>query len=277
MNSNQINWYPGHMKKATDQINQIIKHVDLVIEVLDARATVITSNSDLHKILNNKPVLQIALKSDLANININENNNLLVGSVYNKQFKKVIIDKLYEIFNPKILKYQQKGLVNPEFTIMVVGIPNIGKTSLINFLTPKKTLIAKNMPGVTKKQETRRINQNFIIIDTPGVLFKKITNYEDGLKLSLLNCISKKVLPIEEILKYGFKYWKTYFKQQLDEVIEVDSTITDFYEFTTAVGKRYNLISKNNEVDYDRVYEKLYKIFVIDCPVKINLNKNLDI
>ena len=157
------------MKKATDEIQRTAKNVDLIIEVLDARAMNATSNPVVHQL--NKPVLQIALKNDLA---LKGDNSILTGSLKNKGFRNEIIRAMDQALAAKIERYKAKRLLNPKFLVMVVGLPNVGKSSLINFLKQKKHLITENRPGVTKKQTTVPVNERYFLVDTPGVLFKNI-------------------------------------------------------------------------------------------------------
>jgi ribosome biogenesis GTPase A len=195
-----INWFPGHMAKSLRDI-QSIKNLDIVIEVVDARCINLSSNLELSKTFH-KPKLTIALKSDLADIVVvNSRDDLLIGSIKNRHFKQKIIGKLDAIFSKKKQELKQRGLINPQFYGIVVGLPNVGKSSLINFLATKTKLIVANKPGVTRTKQLIKINNSYFLYDTPGILFKKITNDIDGYKLALVGVIRREVLPLTEIVE----------------------------------------------------------------------------
>lgn len=266
---NKINWFPGHMKKATDEIKKKLSIIDLIIEVVDSRCIDSSSNSDLINLIGNKPILKIALKSDLSLVNEQYTNDLIVTNTKNKNNRNKIINVFYSIFASKINKYKSKGLVNPKFSMMIIGLPNVGKSSLINFLKSKNNLIVRNQPGVTKNQRLVSINENFDLIDTPGILLKNIDKYEIAYKLSLINTIKKEVLPIDKVVKFGFTYLNSHFHQQLKNYYKI-SDFSNFEDFQILVAKRFNYIMRNAEIDFQRVEDKLFNDF-LECKIsKVN-------
>lgn len=272
---NKINWFPGHMKKALDQIKEKTKFVDLFIEVVDSRCLSTSSNDELVKLANNKPILTIALKEDLSSLsspNNQANKNLIIGNIKNKNFKQLVIKKLYEILDDKIKRLKTKGLVNPKFLIMIVGLPNVGKSSLINLLKNKNMLEARNQPGVTKNQRIVNINENFDLIDTPGILFKNISNLDSAYKLSLINCIKKEVLPVEEVLKYGFNYLKENNYQELLKYYKLDN-VNDYYDFYQQICLKNNYLLPNQEFDNNRFETNIYNDFTMCKIAKVNYDK----
>lgn len=266
---NKINWFPGHMKKATDEIKQRLNCVDLIIEVVDSRCIYSSSNMDLIKIINNKLHLKIALKSDLSLLNEQYQTDLIITNTKNKQNRNKIISIFYKIFEDKINKYKLKGLVNPKFTLMIIGLPNVGKSSLINFLKAKNNLVVKNLPGVTKNQRIVNINENFDLIDTPGILFKNINDINTAYKLSLINTIKKEVLPIEDVVKFGFNYLFSNFYEKLKIFYKIED-FNNYYDFLNLVANRYKYITKNAELDINRVISRVFND-LIDCKIsKVN-------
>ena len=267
-----INWFPGHMKKGTDELVKISKQIDLIIEVLDARAINSSSNDEIIEIFNNKPIIKIALKSDYSTTS--SSGNVLVGSIKNKNFKQTIIKHIYSVLDTKIKHLKSKGLVQPKFTILVVGLPNVGKSSLINFLKSKNVLIAQNMPGVTKKQRLIAINENFNMIDTPGILFKRINKIETAYKLVLINCIKKEILTLEHVLKFGFEHYKKYHYQDLLNYYKL-SKITDYYDFVEQVCKTKYWFLQNSELDLSRFENNVFNDFSLGkiCKTNFDLEK----
>jgi ribosome biogenesis GTPase A len=177
------------------------QNLDLIIEVVDARAINISSNPELTKGFS-KSKLTIALKSDLADLqSLTIPANTIIGSIKDKHFKTTIINAIDNIFSQKITKLKSKGLLVPQFYIMVVGLPNVGKSSLINFLASSNKLIVENRPGVTKTRQLVKITPNYFLYDSPGVLVKKINDEIDGYKLALIGTIKKDVLPLNEVIK----------------------------------------------------------------------------
>lgn len=248
------------MKKATDDIAKKIQSVDFVIEVLDARAITTTSNNELLTLLKNKPLIKIALKSDFSD-QIKSYDNVLIGNIKQSFFREQIIKYLNHIFASKIEKMKQKGLVNYQLIGMVVGIPNIGKSSLINFLAKNKTLITENRAGVTKRQTIKKINQNFYLIDTPGVLFKKIENLEEGYQLSILNNIAKKVLPLFDVIRYHYYFLKTHYISELNSYFNEKFEAIEFEDFINFIAQKYQFKIKNNEIDLERTLNFLFTCF----------------
>lgn len=268
----KINWFPGHMKKATDEITKIINHIDLVIEVVDSRAIISSSNPDIVRLIKNKPHLKIALKSDLSDNIKQEENLFLQGSIKNKLFRKNIIDKLEDIIKDKKGKLIKKGLKNPKFLVLIVGLPNVGKSSLINFLKQKNILSAMNLPGVTKKQHIASINNTFDLVDTPGILIKNINDINVAYNLSLIHCIKKEVIDLEKVLEYGFNILNKNYQGCLFSYYKINKYIS-FSDFCNEIALKYGYLQKNNEIDLNRLYERLFKDISLSKITKINFEK----
>jgi ribosome biogenesis GTPase A len=188
------------MAKASKEIEET-KPLDLIIEIVDARAIKNTRNDELSKNIN-KPKIIIALKKDLSDIRITENTNIHITCINDNTFKNTILKILNSFFSEKIQKLKSKGLLMPQFYIMVIGLPNVGKSSFINKLTNFQTKVnVQNKPGVTRKKQMIKISDNFFIYDTPGIMIKKIRSNEQGYILSLLNIIKRENIPVEEVAK----------------------------------------------------------------------------
>ncbi len=247
------------MKKAIGEMNKQMKNVDFIIEVLDARAPILTSNSELKKFFNQKPIIKVALKNDLSDIQDNDKNNEIVfGTIKSKSFRKVIISKIEQAFETKIKSLKQKNLSNPNFIGMVVGLPNVGKSSLINFLSLSNKLKVENRSGVTKRQSITKINNNFYLIDTPGVFFKKIDDLNDGIKLVVLNNIKREVVNLELVLKITYDYFLKNYSLALKKFYQMEQVLP-FNEFIQYVCEKYKFKSTNNELDLNRAFQ-----FILD-------------
>jgi len=265
------------MNKAINQIKQKLNMIDLVIQVIDARCINSSMNPELINQLN-KPVLNIALKADLADLSsidesLKNNSHLLIGTIKDKKFKKIVINKIYQLFRDKIAKLQAKGLFNPHFNIFVIGLPNVGKSSLINFLISKKKLVVENRPGVTKQQSLVELDKHFFLFDTPGVFVKKINDELSAYKLGLIKTIKKEILPMTEILKYAFEFYQKYYLDKLNKFCGIDCSQKSYQEFTNLIASKLNFFKKNNEIDMYRLEEFLFNIFSENKIAKVNYDR----
>ena len=265
----KINWFPGHMKKATDEILKNLKNVDFFIQLVDARCPLTSSNIELLKEVSSKPVINLANKADLSDWKKIFDNNFLLISTKKRNDKNKIIQHLYQLFDQKIKIYQKKGLINPKFVGMIIGLPNIGKSSLINFLAPKKVLKVENRPGVTKTQCIRQINQHFYLIDTPGIFLKNIQNERDSFVLTLINCVKKEVLELESIVHFAYDFYLKNYRNELFIKYKMNKVL-NFDDFIHHICELYNYKLTNNEFDHVRAYENLFNDFSNGLICKVN-------
>ncbi len=255
-NSKKINWFIGHMKKTIDILEDKKKNVDFIIELLDSRLIKTSSNNDLIKIFNNKLIIKIAVKSDLLDLsNVKKDKDIIYCSIKKNKDRQKIISFIENKLSAKIEKLKSKGLVNPIFVGLVVGLPNIGKSSFINFLSDKKQVIVENRPGVTKKVENIKISKNLVLLDTPGVFIKNVESYNDGLNLALINSINRNVVDKKELAKHLYDILD---KKQKLKIINQHFGIEEFSSFDDFINK---LIVKRHIIKDDQI-ENLYTIFV---------------
>ncbi|MCQ3914794.1 MAG: ribosome biogenesis GTPase YlqF [Mycoplasmoidaceae bacterium] len=266
--SKTINWFPGHMAKANRNILESIKKVDLVLEVVDARAINTTSNKEFIKL--NKPVLKVALKSDIADIkNIKWQPNLIVGSTKNKSFKTTLLNEIKKILAPLEAKKKAKGIIKPTFYLMVVGLPNVGKSSLINFLANKNIAPTGNRPAVTKKQSILKISEDLYLQDNPGVFFKNVEDVKEGYVLALLNTVKKEVLPLDEVLQYCYNYLSNHYYKQLAAYYHLEYALA-YNDFVKWYANKRHFITANNQSDIVRTQDALFDDFVNGKICKVN-------
>lgn len=263
-----INWFPGHMAAANQKIMQSLGSVDLVIEVVDARAVNITSNPAFNKI--NKPILKVALKSDIADIkNIKTVDNLVVGNLKDKNFRNVLLNKIKQMLAPTVAKKKAKGMAFVVSYLMVVGLPNVGKSSLINFLAKKNLAQTGNMPAVTRSQTTLKISNDLYLQDNPGIFFKKITDWKEGFVLALVNTIKKGVLPLEEILKFGYEYLNQHYAKAFNKYYGLDQPMV-YSEFIKWYANKRKFIMVDNQPDIARAQDAFFDEIVNGKICKIN-------
>lgn len=218
--STSINWYPGHMLKTKKQIIEDLRLIDVVIEILDARIPVSSQNPDLQKITQNKKRIVLLNKSDLADEKetkkwqqyfISQNIPCLITDGNTGKGVKDVLNEVEKELTEKLEKASQKGIQNKNIRLMILGIPNVGKSSLINRLAGKKSQQVGNKPGVTKQKQWVRISKNIELLDTPGVLWPRFEDEKVALNLSYTGTIKDEILHKEDIAYNLVKYlWVNY-------------------------------------------------------------------
>lgn len=250
---NKINWFPGHMKVSSEKLLSEVNNIDFFIEVVDSRAPRISSNKELIKIFNNKKKITIALKDDLSDFDGRSLPDILFTSIKNMRNNHVIINKINKACEEKLVSFKKKGYINPKLYGMIVGLPNIGKSSLINFLSKKNLSTVKNIAGVTRKNNWYKISENLYILDTPGIFFKNVENINDGYKLTLLNCINTNVVNKNELLKFAFNYFEKYYSKKVFKVFGLNE-FGNYDFFVNQLALKHQMFLQNNEIDFDRLF-----------------------
>ncbi|EFM39104.1 ribosome biogenesis GTP-binding protein YlqF [Peptostreptococcaceae bacterium AS15] len=259
---NSINWYPGHMKKTREGIVKNLKLVDLVIEILDARAPISTKNPDIDNMISNKKKIIVFTKKDLTPedslkkfIDYYKNNNdyVIAINATDKAGTSSLIKLLDNIREENYNKNKNKGIINKNLRIMIVGIPNVGKSTLINQIIGKKSAKTGDTPGITKAQQWLKIKGNIELLDTPGILWPKIEDVSVGNKLSFLGSIKDSVLEIEDIYYEFIQYLLKNKKQmRLFSEFDIDINETDFEKISDKIATKRGY-KKNKEIDYYRL------------------------
>lgn len=266
-----INWFPGHMKKSLEEINNVVSKVNLIIEVVDSRAINTSSNYELLNIAKNKPILKIALKADYCDIESSD--ATFICTTKDKNLRNKIILEINKKLEDQFNSARRKGLLHPKFIILVIGLPNVGKSTLINILKNKNTLITQNFPGVTKKQAIVSINNELSLIDTPGVLFKHIEKIEDAYKLTLINCIKKEIVPLDKVLEYGFNHYYKFHKQELFKYYGINIEINSYSEFIKYLANKRKWFNNKQEIDLNRLETNLFNDFSMSKICQTNFEK----
>ena len=259
-----IQWFPGHMTKTKRQIQSSLKLVDAVAEIIDARIPVSSRNPDLAKLVQNKPRVILLNKCDMANqtatkmwIDYFKKQNLVAIPVDCKSGRG--LDKFAPAVNTvmshKIERLKEKGMVNPTIRIMIVGIPNVGKSSFINKMVKKNRAKVEDRPGVTRGNQWYTIAKNLEMLDTPGVLWPKFDDKTVGEHLAFTGAVKDQILDIELLAVRLLDFIKelkpadfiTRFKLENEDIENIDS-----YELLKMIGKRRGMLVSGGEIDTER-------------------------
>lgn len=263
---NVINWYPGHMAKAKRQISEHLHLIDVVLEVIDARMPKSSKIIDIDKYIKNKPRILIMTKYDLCDkgetdkwIHYYEEQgyHVIPINLLDTPPKK-IIDSIMNVMNEKNAIRENKGMNKRRARVLVVGIPNVGKSTLINRLVNKKAADTGNRPGVTKSLNWIRINESLELLDTPGILWPKFEN-DVAFNLASLTAIKEEVLTIDAVAIYILNQLEKYYPDILKTRYGVDQLSEDICETLELIGAKRGCLMRGGIVDYDKVYSIILK------------------
>ena len=250
-------WYPGHMTKAKRMMQENIKLIDLVIELVDARIPVSSRNPDIDELGKNKARLILLNKADLAEDRWNDawmeyfrEKGFSVVKVNSKKGGgiKSIQGVIQEACKEKIERDRKRGILNRPVRAMVVGIPNVGKSTFINALAGKSCTKTGNKPGVTKGKQWIRLNKNVELLDTPGILWPKFEDQNVGLKLAFIGSIKDEILQTEELAMELIKFMNQHYPGVLEEKYEVKAE-PDIYAMLSMIAESRHCLLKGNELD----------------------------
>jgi len=260
----QIQWYPGHMAKTKKEIQEKVKMIDVVMELLDSRIPFSSQNPVIKQLTGHKPRLILLNKADLADqIELNKwvayfegegDRTLKINALSGKGVDK-ILPTIKDMLKEMVEKEISRGRIQRPYRAMILGIPNVGKSTLINRLADKKKLVAQDRPGVTKKTQYIRVGQDFELLDTPGILWPKFDDEKVAYRLALTGAIKDGILPIDEIVIYGFKFLNQYYKNQFEERYQIKVDIENILEIYNNIGLKRGCLLPGNLIDYDRVNE----------------------
>jgi ribosome biogenesis GTPase A len=259
-----LNWYPGHMARARREIAENVKLVDVVIEVIDARIPVASRNPILNEIIGDRPRIVVLNKADLADSDANKkwvqklksNNQTAIIADSNKgKGVNDVVEVALSLMKDKIEKQSAKGRTGISIKAMIVGIPNVGKSTFINKIAGKQTAEVSNKPGVTRKNQWVRLNDKIQLLDTPGVLWPKFDNAITARHLAYIGTIKDEILEVEELALSLLEELVLKYKKNVYERYKIDENFT--YEMTVKlmeeIGRKRGCLVRGGEVDYTKV------------------------
>ncbi len=256
-----INWYPGHMAKAHRQIREQLSLVDIVIELRDARMPSASANPMLAELSVNKPVLIILNKADLADDAINQEwrkrfDHCLVLDSTTDDLTRIVVKEVKQILADKLARAKARGIRKKVLRAMVVGIPNVGKSTFINNIVKKKVAKTENRPGVTKNLQWIRINEDVELLDTPGVLWPKLDDQDKARKLALLGSINDEVVDKQELVLFGLDYIISHYPGLVGKRYGIKE---DSDDLLTAIAEEKKWLGSSNLPDLDKTVNLVLK------------------
>ncbi|EKF50521.1 ribosome biogenesis GTPase YlqF [Lactococcus garvieae] len=260
-----IQWFPGHMSKARRQVQENLKYVDFVIELVDARLPISSRNPMLDKIIGDKPRLIALNKADLADRNavkswveFFESQGIIALAINSKEAhtSKRLTVAAKTLMADKLARNAERGIQNSSLRTMIVGIPNAGKSTLMNRLAGKKVAVTGNKPGVTKGQQWLRTNKELEILDTPGILWPKFEDDQVGLKLALTGAIKDQLLPMDDVTIFGLQHFLENYQAPTMKRLRMKEADLELEipELIMELTKRFGFRD-----DYDRFYQMFVK------------------
>ncbi|AKG73770.1 ribosome biogenesis GTPase YlqF [Salinicoccus halodurans] len=262
-----INWFPGHMAKARREIEENLKKIDVVIEILDARIPASSHNPMLDEVTKDKPRVVILNKKDMASesetkswiskfqkegkhpVAINGRDNQII-----RKIEPLAVEATREMFE----KMERKGINRRAIRAMIIGIPNVGKSTVINNIAKKKVAQTGNTPGVTKRQQWIKAGTRMELLDTPGILWPKFEDEETGKKLSLTGAITDRVVPLDEVAIYGMNFLLEHDRETFNGFYNVDAgPDSDIVEIYESIGRSRGLKAGGNEINYEAVTNRI--------------------
>ena len=253
-------WYPGHMTKARRMMQENIKLIDLVIELVDARIPLSSRNPDIDELGRQKSRLILLNKADLAENKWNDawieyfkDKGYLAVKVNSKKGGgiKNIQSVIQEACKEKIERDRKRGILNRPVRAMVVGIPNVGKSTFINTLAGKACAKTGNKPGVTKGKQWIRLNKGVELLDTPGILWPKFEDQQVGMKLAFIGSIKDEILNTEELAAEFLKFMQQHYPGIIAGKYNVEET-GDVYEVLNRIAESRHCIVRGNELDMEK-------------------------
>ncbi|KAF0995683.1 ribosome biogenesis GTPase YlqF [Geobacillus sp. TFV-3] len=258
-----IQWFPGHMAKAKREVQEKLKWIDVAFELLDARVPMSSRNPMIDEILGQKPRLILLNKADMADEAVTEQwiryfrdqgRLALPIDAQSGTGVRQIAAAAKEMVKDKFEKMRAKGIKNPRpVRALIVGIPNVGKSTLINRLAGRHIAKTGDKPGVTKAQQWIKVGKEMELLDTPGILWPKFEDEDVGYKLAVTGAIKDEILNLQDVAVYALRFLSTHYPNRLKERYGLDDIPSDIVALFDAIGRRRGCLTSGSAVDYDKV------------------------
>src|SRR5690625_478584 len=258
-----IQWYPGHMAKTVREINEQIKHIDIFVELIDARAPKSSQNPLLELSLQQKFKITVLMKRDLADEEITkkwltylkENDHIAIAmNVNEKRDMKAFIQLLHRTGEEILQKRVARGIKKSTLRMLIAGIPNVGKSTLINRLANKRIAKIGDRPGVTKQPQWIKVDKTFELLDTPGILWPKFEDEQIGMALAAIGSIKYELIPTQDVAAYVIQHLATHYPEKLQSRFG-KLAVEDMWEVFQQIGKIRGALEKGAHVNMDKVAE----------------------
>jgi len=263
-----IQWFPGHMAKARREITEKLKLIDIVIELLDARIPLSSRNPMIDEIVQQKPRIILLNKSDLADTTVVDEwvryfqqlgiRALPISSTSGKGVKNIITVS-EELVKDKREAMIRKGINPRAVRAMILGIPNVGKSSLINRLAGRTIAKTGDKPGVTKGQQWIKVGKSLELLDTPGILWPKFEDQNVGLRLATTGAIKDEIIYFDDLAIFAIRYFSGNYSERLQDRFHLTTIHEDPVEVIRQIGRLRGLLSSGGEVDFDRTAEMIIR------------------
>lgn len=257
-----IQWYPGHMAKAKREAEDKLKLVDFVVELVDARAPASSQNPMLAQLLHQKPNMTVLMKKDLADDQITnrwlealrqEGKQTIAVDVNDRDDIQRMIQMAKSLSQEKMEQLKKKGIRPRAARAMIIGIPNVGKSTLINRLANKKIAKTSDKPGMTKQQSWIKIQNVFELLDTPGILWPKFTDELIGYRLAAIGTIKDQLLSLQDIAAFIIGHLQQHYPGRLEARYNINSSTYDMEAIFNAIGTLRGALESGGRIDFDKV------------------------
>ena len=257
-----IQWFPGHMAKARREVEEKLKLVDFVMELVDARAPLSSQNPMLQQVLQTKAKMVVLMKKDLADHQVTKewvdyfkaaHIPAAAINVNDKADIKQVIQLAKDLGKEKMDKLLKKGIQPRPARAMIIGIPNVGKSTLINRLANKKIAKTGDRPGITKQQLWIKVKKDFELLDTPGILWPKFEDEMVGYRLAAIGTIKDQLLSLQDITAFVINYMQQNYPKLIEERYHIDRDMEDMWEIFEVIGKQRGALESGGNVNFDKV------------------------